>query len=256
MLVSGNDFYSSPRISPDGTRLAWLTWHHPDMPWDSSELWVGEFAADGTIAHAECVAGGPGESIFQPEWSPAGILHFTSDRTGWWILYRLRNGQIENLCEMEAEFGTPQWSFGMSTYGFAASNRIICIYTQQGIDHLASLDTETGSFTPIVTSYTLLTGIRVAATHALLKAGSPTKQSSLVRLDLNTLQTEVLRHSSTVVIDSGYISIPETIEFPTEKRAYRTRFLLPAAEQGLHRASRRASAAHRLKPRGANSGCI
>src|SRR6202035_2414249 len=101
---------------------------------------------------------------------PDGVLHFVSDRTGWWNLYRLRNGQMENLCEMEAEFGTPQWGFGMSTYGFASPTRIICIYMEQGIAHLASLDTETGTFTPIETPYTMLGGIRVAPTYAVLKA--------------------------------------------------------------------------------------
>jgi dipeptidyl aminopeptidase/acylaminoacyl peptidase len=216
VLVSGNDFYSSPRIGPDGQKLAWLTWNHPNMPWDGTELWVGEFAADGAIGHAERVAGGQRESIFQPTWSPTGVLHFASDRTGWWNLYRLQNGEAKNLCEMEAEFGTPQWVFGMSTYGFASPNRIISIYTQQGVDRLGSLHTETGKFTPIETPYTTIGGLKVSPTQAVFRAGSPTEQSSLVRLDLNSLQTEVLRRSSTVKIDAGNISIPETIEFPTE----------------------------------------
>lgn len=216
ILVSGNDFYASPRISPDGKRLAWQTWHHPNMPWDGCELWVGEFEADGAIGHARHVAGGSDESIFQPEWSPDGVLHFVSDRTGWWNLYRLRDGHAENLCEMEAEFGAPQWGFGMSTYGFAPANRIICIYSQQGVAHLGQLDTETGKLTPIETPYTTITAIEVTFEQAVCKAGSPTEQISLIRLDLKTLQTEVVRHSSTVEADTGYISVPETIEFPTE----------------------------------------
>src|SRR5215467_7418743 len=107
VLVSGNNFYSSPRLSPDGTRLAWLTWNHPNMPWDGTELWVGEISADGTLGHGVRVAGGPAESIFQPSWSPDGVLHFVSDRTGWWNLYRWREGHIESLCKMNAEFGVP-----------------------------------------------------------------------------------------------------------------------------------------------------
>src|SRR5262245_8246843 len=70
VLVSGNDFYSSPRLSPDGSRLAWLTWNHPNMPWDGTELWVGEYKPNGSLSHTERVAGGVNESIFQPEWSP------------------------------------------------------------------------------------------------------------------------------------------------------------------------------------------
>jgi len=80
VLVSGNDFYSSPRLSPDGTHLAWLTWHHPNMPWNGTELWVGEIGADGALLQAERIAGSSDESIFQPEWSPDGILHFVSER--------------------------------------------------------------------------------------------------------------------------------------------------------------------------------
>ncbi|HWO02572.1 MAG TPA: S9 family peptidase, partial [Blastocatellia bacterium] len=117
VLVSGNDFYSSPRLSPEGDRLAWLTWNHPNMPWDGCELWLAAVNEDGSLSKAERVAGALRESIFQPEWSPAGVLHFVSDRTGWWNLYRWRDGRPEALCEMQAEFGAPQWVFRMSTYG-------------------------------------------------------------------------------------------------------------------------------------------
>src|SRR5262249_2951914 len=88
VLVSGNDFYSSPRVSPDGSRLAWFTWNHSNMPWDGSELWVGDLDPDGGVVNQRLIAGGLRESIFQPEWSPDGVLYFVSDRTGWWNLYR------------------------------------------------------------------------------------------------------------------------------------------------------------------------
>ena len=97
VLVAGNTFYANPRLSPDGARLAWLTWNHPNMPWDGCELWVAEVRGDGSLAAAEWVAGGPEESIFQPEWSPAGVLHFVSDRTGWWNLYRWNAGGDSSL---------------------------------------------------------------------------------------------------------------------------------------------------------------
>src|SRR5579883_1923364 len=136
---------STPRISPDGARLAWLTWNHPNMPWDGTTLWVAEIAADGALANPRLVAGGERESIFQPEWSPDGILYFVSDRSGWWNLYRWREDrqnqdeQIEALAPMDAEFGEPQWLFGLSRYAFASANRLICTYSQQGISTLASL---------------------------------------------------------------------------------------------------------------------
>src|SRR5262249_35358092 len=119
IIASGHDFYSTPRISPDGRQLAWLVWDHPRMPWDGSEVWVAELAPDGGLSNERCVAGGTEESIYQPEWSPDGVLHFVSDRTGWWNLYRvtdLAGGEAVPLAAMEAEFGGPQWVFGMESY--------------------------------------------------------------------------------------------------------------------------------------------
>ena len=89
------------------------------MPWDGTELWVADLAADGTIQRSECIAGSRSESIFQPEWSPDGVLYFVSDRSGWWNLYRWKNGQAEALAPREAEFGRPLWLLGWNTYAFA-----------------------------------------------------------------------------------------------------------------------------------------
>src|SRR5664280_853134 len=116
VLVEGSNFYSNPRLSPDGSRLAWLCWNHPNMPWDGCELWSAELLANGKLGKKELVAGGRDESIFQPEWSPEGVLHFVSDRSGWWNLYRMGKPGIEPLYPLEAEFGEPQWAFGLRTY--------------------------------------------------------------------------------------------------------------------------------------------
>ncbi len=216
VIVSGNDFYASPRLSPDGSRLAWLTWNHPNMPWDGTELWVGELDASGSIIHAERVAGGREESIFQPEWSPDCVLYFVSDRTGWWNLYRWHGGRAEALCPMEAEFGQPQWVFGMSTYAFESAGRIICTYTRAGTSHLASLDTGTLELKEIATPYTSISSVSAVPGSALFLAGSPTETPAVVRFDLSPEQVEVLRRSSAIDIDRGYVSIAREIEFPTE----------------------------------------
>jgi len=186
------------------------------MPWDGTELWVGELKADGSLGPSECVAGAVDESIFQPQWSPDGVLYFVSDRTGWWNLYRWRDGRIKPLCEMAAEFGRPQWVFGMSTYAFESANCVICTYTQQGAWRLASLDTATQKLELIETPYTEIEGLRAASGRVVFAAGSPTEAASIVQLDLATRQIEVLRRSSGTVVDAGYVSMPQAIEFPTE----------------------------------------
>lgn len=216
VLVSGNDFYSSPRLSPDGSRLAWLTWNHPQMPWDGTELWLGELESDGSLGASERVAGGVDESIFQPEWSPDGVLHFVSDRTGWWNLYRWIDGLVEPLHEMEAEFGYPQWAFGLSQYAFESAGRIICAYADEGVWHLASLDTALRSLESIETPYAEIWSVEAARGRAVFAAGSPNEPPSIVELHLATGQLEVLHRSSDVALDEGYLSRPEAIEFPTE----------------------------------------
>jgi dipeptidyl aminopeptidase/acylaminoacyl peptidase len=216
VLVSGNDFYSSQRLSPDGSQLAWLTWNHPNMPWDGTELWVADVQADGALANSRRVAGGPEESIFQPEWSPDGVLHFVSDRTEWWNLYRWGDGQIESLYPMEVEFGGPQWVFGNPKYGFVSESEILCSYTSQGIWHLAHLNISTGQLTRIETPYTVISNLVVGPQQAVFIGASPTQAQSLVRLDLGSDTTEVLRASDDVTVDARYISAPEPVEFPTE----------------------------------------
>lgn len=216
VIASGHDFYSSPRLSPDGSHLAWLAWNHPNMPWDGTELWVAEVKADGSLENTQCVAGGLDESIFQPEWSPDGVLYFVSDRTGWWNLYRLRDGRSEALCEMTAECGQPQWVFGMSTYAFESAQRLICTYLERGNSRLASLDTQTLKLELIETPYTRIDSLRAAPGRVAFGAGSPTEMSSIVQLDLATRRIEVLRCSSEIAIASGYLSPPRAIEFPTE----------------------------------------
>lgn len=222
VLVSGNDFYASPRLSPDGTKLAWLTWNHPNMPWDGTELWVAEIAQDGSLNNPRKIAGGPTESIFQPEWAPDNTLYFVSDRTGWWNLYRWRDGQVEALTQEQAEFGQPQWVFGMSTYAFVSERELVCAYTQNGVWRLARLDTVTKKLEAIETPYTEIGYVRANSQSVVFRGGSPTEMLSIVRLELRTRRYEVLRRSSDFSFDEGYLSFAQPIEFPTEggKTAY------------------------------------
>jgi dipeptidyl aminopeptidase/acylaminoacyl peptidase len=220
VLASGNDFYSSPRLSPDGRRLAYLTWNHPNMPWDGCELWLCELDEGGAVVQSRCVAGGVEESVFQPEWSPDGTLYFVSDRSGWWNLYRLREGaegaEAEALAQMEAEFGQPQWIFGMSMYAFASDEEIICSLIERGRARLARLNTRTLELEPIETPYSDITYVRAGVGRVCFRGGSPTTPASVVELNLATMRETVLRRATDLQIDDCYLSIPQAIEFPTE----------------------------------------
>ncbi|MDJ0704620.1 MAG: S9 family peptidase [Leptolyngbyaceae cyanobacterium MO_188.B28] len=215
VLAAGHDFYASPRLSPEGSQLAWLSWNHPNMPWDSAELWVAPIKADGTLGEHQRIAGGGSESIFQPEWSPDGRLYFISDRTNWWNLYCWDGAQIHPLCPKEAEFGAPQWGFAMSTYGFESSHALICTYSEHGRQQLARLDTKTQSLSPIETPYSSISGLKVGAGYAVFMGGSPQVCSEIACLNLATNRMEVLRRASEINLDPGYLSSPEPIEFPT-----------------------------------------
>ncbi len=219
VLHQGKDFYASPSLSPDGSRVCWISWTHPNMPWDGTELWMAEIKTDGSVEQASClfVAGGNSESIFQPQWSPEGDLYFVSDRSNWWNLYRYVGGAIEPMCEMAAEFGMPQWVFGMSTYAFAGSNRIACTYTKDGIWHLATLDTTTKQLQEIETPYTSIGGVKAEGDRLFFLGSSATEGTAIIEMNLATKQIFVLKRSSDLEIDNGYLSVPETIEFPTDK---------------------------------------
>jgi dipeptidyl aminopeptidase/acylaminoacyl peptidase len=216
ILISGNDFYSSPRLSPDGSLLAWLTWNHPNMPWDGTELWVGHLSAEGSVSEQRRVAGGVNESICQPEWSPDGTLHFVSDRSGWWNLYRWRNNQVEPLYAMDAEFGEPQWVFGGSLYGFESANRIVCSYTEAGRSQLALLDTATKALNRIDLPYTSISQVRVADDRVVFIGASSIEPASIVLLDSASGNFRVLRRSRESNVDAGYVSAARAIRFPTE----------------------------------------
>ncbi|HME24114.1 MAG TPA: prolyl oligopeptidase family serine peptidase [Acetobacteraceae bacterium] len=217
VLAGGNDFYASPRLSPNGGQLAWLTWNHPNMPWVATELWVADVAADGTLGNPRMVAGGADESVLQPEWSPDGMLYFISDRSGWWNLYRADGDGIRALCPREADFAQAPWAFAMSSYAFAGPDRIVCSYWEDGIGRLAQLDLASLLLMPIDLPYTDYGSVHAPPGEAVFRAASPTEVASLVRLDLATGQTEILRRSANLPPElAPYFATLEHISFPTE----------------------------------------
>ncbi|MGV7208273.1 prolyl oligopeptidase family serine peptidase [Oxalobacteraceae bacterium A2-2] len=216
VLAQGHDFYAAPRLSPDGAQLAWLSWDHPRMPWQGTELWLAEVRADGSLGQPHLVAGGPEEAICQPEWSPDGVLHFVSDRSGWWNLYHLEgDGQARALCPMEAEFGGPHWNFGNAMYGFRSAGEIVCTYIENGVSRLATLAVDSGQLQPIANPYEEIRELRVAPGYVALLGGSPTIALELARIDLANGELEVLARSIAGLPDQGYLSIPDSISYPS-----------------------------------------
>jgi len=215
-LHAGHDFYAGPVFDSTGQTLAWLTWDHPRMPWDGTQLWQATVNADGTFTPPVLVAGGPDESITQPRFSVDGSLWFISDRNGWWNLYRHRRGKLEAMHAMSAEFARPQWMFGMSSYGFAPSGEVFCAFERAGVSHLARLDPKTRAFREIRTPYNDISQLRVGDGFLAFCAGAPKHPSAIVRLNLRTYACSVIRRSLDLDLPVDLISVPQAIEFATE----------------------------------------
>jgi dipeptidyl aminopeptidase/acylaminoacyl peptidase len=231
VVVEGNNFYSSPRLSPDGSRLCWLTWNHPNMPWDGCELWSAPIVGEGRPTGAALVAGGLNESIFQPEFSPDGVLFFTSDRTGWWNLYRAGAQGVEAVTREEAELGTPQWGFGMSLYAFAGADQIVAAVGRGGEWRLSTVDPRTGRVSELDTPYTWAGGVQGQTGRVVCVAAGPTQSTAVVQLDPESGETEVLKSSSSLTLDEAYLSRPEPIAFPTENGRTAYGFYHPPANR-------------------------
>ena len=238
VIASGHDFYAAPRLSPDGRRLAWLSWDHPRMPWDGTELWTGELAGDGTVNGERLVAGGPEESILQPLWSPAGELWFASDSTGWWNLYAVAPGEAAEVgdtapglpgpCPLvirDAEFVKVPWVFGLQHYAFLADGTLVVSYTEDGRDHLAVLDApspgaagghEASALRELDSPYTVVYSLAPLGERIGLIAGMHTEGLQVAVVDPRSGDSEVVRRGRPVLIDPAYISRPEAITFATE----------------------------------------
>ncbi len=214
VLASGHDFYSFPRPSPDGSRLAWTCWDHPNMPWEGTELWVAPFADpdDATL-----VAGGPEESIFQPEWDGEGRLHFASDREGWWNLYRDEGEEVVQLTAEEAELAHPQWLFGGATYAFLADGAIVSVRCERGEERLFLLEPGAERPDDLELPYTAFgfPALSTRGTEVAFAAASPARETAVVRFDVRSGELEEVRSAAEEPVAGAYVSIPRPIEFPT-----------------------------------------
>lgn len=216
VIAAGCDFYSNPRLSPDGTELAWLEWDHPNMPWDGTRLCCARIDANGGVREIRHIAGGPDESVLQPLFSPDGVLYFISDRSGWWNLYRRNGTKDEPVFQKDAEFAGPAWVFGLSNYGFCSEESLLCVYHAAGAAHLTRANTRTLELQELATPFTSIGYLKARDQQAVFIGGTPSAPSQVALMDLNSGEIATLREASTAEVDPGFLSIPQPIEFPTE----------------------------------------
>ena len=223
-LESGNDFYASPRLNTAATQICWQTWNHPNMPWDGNQLWLADITDDGSLENRKHIAGDSHISVFQPQWSPDDALHFISDDSGWWHLYRRdrTTQKIEQLTQGKKEFGLPQWVFAQSTYAFFNDTDIICCYQSSGESILAKLAlSQTPELFEINTGWQEFSSISADGNNIAFIAASGKHFPQLVSATFtgreNTLTGTVLKTSCTLPVSADYYSQAQVIRFSNRR---------------------------------------
>ena len=219
-LCSGDDFYAYPRLDHTGRQLCWISWSHPNMPWDSTKLWLADVGADGQLDSPELIVGSGNEAIFQPQWSPDNQLHFVSDRDNWWNLFRWQpTSGAKAIQPMAAEFATPLWVLGMSTYGFCDDGTLVCCHTHDGSWQLSTKKSTALGFQPIESNYCNISDIYCAGDKAWLVGSSTISSGELAELDIKTHQLRPVTQGNSLSIDPSYLSQPRPINYSTSDQA-------------------------------------
>ena len=215
IIAEGHDFYSNPQLGPDGNQLLFLTWDHPNMPWDGTQLHVASLDTEGAVTGIQDIAGGNRESIFQPCWDPDGSIYFISDRTGWWNIYHYSETQTTCVLVKQAEFGLPQWVFGMSKYAVLNSGDLVAAYSDLSGSHLIRIDVWRGTYEDINTPYSTIDQVRGAKNKIAFMGSSDSQPGEVVTLNLDTNSSRCLRKAAETKLEASYISRPEHISFET-----------------------------------------
>jgi dipeptidyl aminopeptidase/acylaminoacyl peptidase len=215
VLFEGTDFVAYPRVSPDGRRLAFISWNHPNMPWDTTSLHVGDLVGS-RLSNVQVIAGGHDESVMEPRWAPAGGLYFVSDRTNFWNLYLLENKSAVPLAPRKAEFAGPLWQLGQANYAVMDNNRLLTRYSEGSRDHLVLGEPARGVAKALPLPFTGLRSIqRVDADHAAMIATSPDVLPAIIVVDVRTGEYRVVRSAGETGLPADMISHAEQIAFPT-----------------------------------------
>ncbi|MEQ8428195.1 MAG: prolyl oligopeptidase family serine peptidase [Gammaproteobacteria bacterium] len=218
ILVTGDDFYSYPRLSPDNKQLCWIAWSHPNMPWDTTTLCLADISENGEVGESCIISGGNDEAVTQPKWSAAGELYFVSDKSGWWNLYRYDGKQSKCVFDMEAEFAVPQWSFGEQNYDFIDNDNLLLIYWLDGLACLGRGKISSGKLEKLDLPFTDMESVTCAGNRAWLLAASPTAFPAILEINTATLAFSILRKSNDLAIDPGYLSTGKSVSFSVSEK--------------------------------------
>jgi dipeptidyl aminopeptidase/acylaminoacyl peptidase len=229
-LVSGADFFAFPVPSPDGSRLAWIAWNHPRMPWDGTELRMA-LIDNGRVGPSRRIMGGTKESVLAPYWRDDSSLYVISDWAGWWNLYQvgIYGEPAQALLVSEEEFIHPLWQLGARPFGVLGDGRIAVLHGRGDL-RLGVLDPETGELADPGVPYTSFAPMLAAdgTTIAAVGGGHDTPES-LIRVDAITTRVEALRRELDEIPDVAYLPVPRAVELAgTDGRAVHA-FVWPPA---------------------------
>ena len=214
MLVDGHDFLAAPRLSPDGKTLVWLSWDHPDMPWHGTRLWLAPIDRTTKAETVRLVAGAIPEAIVQPTWSPDGVLHFASDRSGWWNLYAVRDGAIRPVAPVEAEIGGPHWVFGQQYFAFLRDGRIVAALVDRGVRRAVLI--EDGRVLPLELGPVQACPVPVGEGLAYI-ATPPTAPPAITRLAQLGGTPESVKAAGPASLSAADVSVGDPFTFPTRE---------------------------------------
>jgi len=233
VLITGADFYSYPRLSPNGKTLTWTSWQHPNMPWDQTSLWTADIDDDGNISNIVSVLSNDKESIYQPAWCPDGELHFVSDRSGWWNIYSFRDQVLNALTPTDSDFGFPQWQFGTSSYAFIDANTLFAAYVQDGREQLCLVEPDKGHITPLDLPYCAYQGgLHYSDEHLYFIGSTETTAPAVIAYSLATHEATVLSNQEQIILSPDDISVAESISFlTTDNRTAHAFFYQPTSSE-------------------------
>ncbi|WP_420884228.1 prolyl oligopeptidase family serine peptidase [Shewanella chilikensis] len=215
IFVDGHDFISSPAINADNTQLAWITWEHPNMPWDNTQLWLGDLNRKGQLTNIRQIAPERKGALMQPLFSPNGVLYFIADYDNWWNLYRLdAKGDIEQVTQLKAEIGGPAWKLGQHAYAFENENTLIASFNKEGDAGLLRLDLQTGVIEVLAADFADIKQVVQGADGVYFVGSRPTPERGIYKV--SGRGTELVYAPKICGLDPRYISRAVNVEFTTK----------------------------------------